>query len=108
MAKKIKKTPPSVDKNKQKLPPVMPLKPEPNPKSGSGTVEVPITELSVTNPGYMQRRVDVANLTQEQSHNLKRIIRGLEDKGATLKNGTQVRNASNAVKYMLENLSVNP
>jgi hypothetical protein len=52
---------------------------------------------------YRSREVTVKNLTQVQRDNLKRLVRELEDKEATLLNGSVVTDKSKAVRYLLEN-----
>jgi hypothetical protein len=52
---------------------------------------------------YRSREVTVKNLTEVQRANLKRLVRELEDKEATLLNGSVVTDKSKAVRYLLEN-----
>jgi hypothetical protein len=76
------------------------------------TVMATITKLTVTVPsldighaGYQSSRVDVQNLTGKQRSTLKCVMRGLEQREARLENGRHVRNYSDAIKYILENLT---
>lgn len=55
-----------------------------------------------TSDGYLARNVSIKRLTQKQSENLKRLLRGLENAGAKLDNGTVVKDVGHALRFVLE------
>jgi hypothetical protein len=54
-------------------------------------------------PGYMGRRIDLAQLTTRQQQTIYSLLAGLVRDGAKLINGTPVTAPSHAIKWMLEN-----
>lgn len=65
------------------------------------TLTVPMSHVG---DGYIPRDVYARGLTSKQSTNLKRLMRGLEDRGAKLENGAPVNDRTKAVKWLLEQL----
>lgn len=64
-------------------------------------VAVPVLDVG---DGYIPRDVYARGLTSKQATNLKRLMRGLEDSGAKLENGSFVNDRTKAVKWLLEQL----
>lgn len=65
-------------------------------------IEVPLGE--VDERGYAARHVD-AQLTPEQRGSLRRVLRGLVDKGAKMKSGKPVWTSADAIRWMLEQVA---
>jgi hypothetical protein len=76
--------------------------------SGSVKVRICMELPEIPETQHRLRHVDIGRLTQRQANMLKRIHRGLEDSGATLANGRQVRTAADVVRYLLENMNNSP
>ena len=78
-------------------------------------VSATITNISgiplapVTKHGYLPSAMNLGKgfvrLTPVQRTNLKRLTRGLDDAGAKIDGKKHVRNASDAIRWMLEQLS---
>lgn len=66
----------------------------------SASINVPLSD--VPHDGYLKRNVAVSSLSMEQRINLRRMLRGLEDNGATLKNGKPVNGYSGVLRWFLE------
>jgi len=66
-----------------------------------GSIEIPLGPL----PGNVRRRVEAKYLSLEQREKLASITSGLQFAEAKLKNGTQVRSESHAIRWVLENLT---
>ena len=78
-----------------------PRKAEPEPiRFSIVTVELPV--MAEVFEGYFSNRVDV-KLTASQQSFLKSLLFGLQSKFAKLANGKEVANASDAIKWILEN-----
>ncbi len=75
----------------------------PAPTSELVDVQVPMGEIK--KDCYAARRVDLKGLTREQSAALKRLTRGCEDRGVTLKNGKKITRPVDALKYVLEKMA---
>jgi hypothetical protein len=75
------------------------IEPIEQPKVANGQIH----RVNYEEVSYRSREVTVKNLTQIQRDNLKRLVRELEDKEATLLNGSVVTDKSKAVRYLLEN-----
>lgn len=71
------------------------------PKLDCVTIELPM--MSQVFEGYFSNRVDV-KLTSAQQAVLKSLLFGLQSKFAKLANGKDVANASDAIKWILENV----
>lgn len=54
---------------------------------------------------YLRRRIDVNRLTRHQALALKRLTLGLQLRGEQLNAGCEVRNASDAIRWILEQLA---
>lgn len=65
-------------------------------------VEVPM--LQFDGVGFVKRRIE-AKLSTDQAMALKGLKLGLEAADARLKDGSRVRHASDAIRWMLENLA---
>ena len=65
-------------------------------------VEVPMLHLDGV--GFVKRRIE-AKLSTDQAMALKGLKLGLEAADARLKDGSRVRHASDAIRWMLENLA---
>jgi hypothetical protein len=97
---------PSVDEMKTKPVERKPKEEVPKPVVvESATAEIVIPFLQQPRQ-YDKKICDVRNMTAEQSHNLRCLLRGLEFSGATLKNGGRVQTGQHVVKWILENLSI--
>lgn len=85
-------------------PPILQSEPV-KPKAKAHAVARAITFSGPTGelPGYMGRRIDLAQLTAKQQRSIYTLWAGLVRDGAKLQNGTPVKAPSHAVKWMLEN-----
>jgi len=71
-------------------------------KMAFAKLEVPLSPITPT--GYSTPRVDIRRMTELQRNNLKRVCRGLNDSGATLKDGKAVCDPHHAIRWMLEQM----
>lgn len=78
-----------------------PRKADPPPKLDCVLLELPMMQQVFE--GYFSNRVDV-KLTAAHQSTLKALLFGLQSKFATLANGKEVANASDAIKWILENV----
>ncbi len=101
---------PTINKTTQTSEPVVtktPRKPEPEqPKCVLVAIELPMLESVFE--GYFSNRADVQNLTTNQRSSLRAILFGLQSKFAKLESGKLVSNASDAIKWIIENATKQP
>ena len=71
-----------------------------NKKPKCALVELPLGELGEGYGG--SNRVDVQRMNVNQKRTLRRILRGLENEGATLNNGKAVKTCQDVFKYILD------
>jgi hypothetical protein len=72
------------------------------PQATSALVEVPMLENLFE--GYFSPRIDMT-LDYLQRNNLRAALFGLQNRFAKLKNGKEVSNGQDALKWILENLT---
>ena len=74
--------------------------------------EMPVFEIALKVPiakfrlGYEPRRCDVSGMSGFQRENLRRITNGLIAQAAKLKNGRNVTKPQDAIKWILESISL--
>lgn len=67
------------------------------------SIKVPVLEN--TFDGYFSNRVDL-KLTNEQTQTLKSVLFGLQSKYTKLANGKEITNGADAIKWILEEMTV--
>jgi len=70
---------------------------------GTAIIEVPLGVVG--NGEYLSRHVEARLKTREQQLAMKRLLRGLQQTGATTKDGRPVQRPGEVVRWMLEYIS---
>jgi len=68
--------------------------------------EIPMGEIAPGGYVTRQHRIDVTCSSREQHRNLRSLLRGLQDDGQQLRNGKEIRHERDAVRWLLEQLTV--
>lgn len=102
--------PSTVTPPKQKDAPAKPREEQPEAKQtevalvlSTVSVEFPLA-FAEGDKSYVSSEIHVRNLTVNQRSKLRDLLRGLCHAGAVLENGKQVRDKSDAVRWVLEQL----
>ena len=69
------------------------------------TLEVPLGMIDPRGYIPVRERLEAKSMTHQQSVGLLRVLRGLQDRGDRLRDGTAIKRGAQAVRWMLEQLA---
>lgn len=70
------------------------------------SISLPLGYVSTTEYVPRQERAEVKSMTRKQSLTLKRLRRGLEDRGEKLEDGSTINSGGRAIRWLLEQISI--
>lgn len=79
------------------------LKPDPRPKLETAVIEVPLGDIG--SGEYLSRHIEGRLKTTRQQLAMKRLLRGLQQSGATTADGRPVQRPGEALRWLAEQIS---